>query len=124
MMNKIYSPVRWLDEDKNDSNVAPTTTPLPDDGENNPSGSDDAFDVPSQSPVSVNDDKGGGMFGWFLFIVIGVPIGLFILYRLYLRYQYQYEQRMLQYRNTQADRVLGEMQMVPTNEDFDDNELI
>jgi hypothetical protein len=45
-----------------------------------------------------------------------------VLWRLWVRYRRRAEQRMLDYRAAQADRVLGDMQMVP-NEDLD-NELL
>jgi hypothetical protein len=81
--------------------------------------------VPTVDTGSNNSNNGSSnhhIFGWFLFIIIAIPITFFIIYRLYKRYQYQYEQKMLNFRNAQADRVLGDMQMVP-NEDLD-NELI
>ena len=68
-------------------------------------------------------------------ILVAIPLAVFIIYRLYKRYQRRYEQQMLDYRSRQADRVLGDMQMIPNedldrhnqhndNDNFDDNELI
>ena len=90
--------------------------------------------VPSSAPTIGNDDltpspansssnqDNSNVFGWFLFWILVIPISGFILWKLWIRYRRRYEQRMLDYRSAQADRVLGDMQMVP-NEDLD-NELI
>lgn len=60
-------------------------------------------------------------FGWFTLSVI-VLVLLFLAWICYGQYRKKREQRMLQSRSAQADRVLGDMQMVP-NADLD-NELI
>lgn len=101
---------RKLDND--DTSLIPS--PAPSEGGN---------DVLAPTPASgsSNSDE-TNVFGWFLFWVIFIPISAFILWRLWKRYRRRYEQRMLDYRSAQADRVLGDMQMVP-NEDLD-NELI
>jgi len=49
----------------------------------------------------------------------------FILWRLWVHYQYRQEQRRRDYTTVQAGRILGDMQMVPRHGDDDlDNELI
>jgi len=60
-------------------------------------------------------------FGWFTLSII-ILIVVFVVWRLWIRYKRQMEQRMLDFRSAQADRVLGEMEMLP-NTDLD-NELI
>lgn len=77
--------------------------------------------APTAASGASNSDE-TNFFGWFVFWIICIPISAFILWRLWTRYKRRYEQRMLDYRSAQADRVLGDMQMVP-NEDLD-NELI
>jgi len=54
--------------------------------------------------------------------MILVIVALFLLWCLYGYCRKRREQRMLDLRSQQADRVLGDMQMVP-NDDYD-NELI
>jgi hypothetical protein len=82
--------------------------------------------APSLAPISDQDaaaaaaDTGGGI-GWFGMGIL-LLIGVAALWGLWVRYQRQVEQRMLDFRSKQADRVLGDMQMVP-NEDLD-NELL
>lgn len=68
-----------------------------------------------------NDATAAKGFGWFTLVLV-LLIVLFVIWRLWVRYKRQAEQRMLDYRSAQADRVLGDMQMVP-NEDLD-NDLI
>jgi flagellar biosynthesis/type III secretory pathway M-ring protein FliF/YscJ len=89
---------------------------------------------PSESTVAPSSAPSSSSSGFFyvLVILIAIPIVALIIYRLYKRYQRRYEQQMLDYRSRQADRVLGDMQMIPTedldrhhdNDHFDDNELI
>jgi len=67
------------------------------------------------------DDQAAKGFGWFTMALVIVLVG-FVLWRLWVRYQHILEQRRMDYRSAQADRVLGDMQMVP-NADLD-NELI
>jgi hypothetical protein len=78
--------------------------------------------APSSAPshAAKETEKSGGL-GWLTmsFLVI---VGALVLWRLWIRYQRQMELRMLDFRSKQADRVLGDMQMVP-NEDLD-NELL
>ena len=106
----------------------------------NDEGDNDLSIEPSPSPSVANyntQPSSSSSSGFFKFIVIliGIPIVAFIIYRLYKRYQRRYEQKMLDYRSRQADRVLGDMQMIPNedldnqnhrqeNDNFDDNELI
>lgn len=109
---------RWRRlDDSNDLSIAPTPSPTGND---------------STQPPSSSSSSG---FSFFLVVLIAIPIVAFILYRLYKRYQQRYEQQMLDYRSRQADRVLGDMQMIPNedldnqnhrneNDNFDDNELI
>ena len=90
----------------------PTSSPVP-------------FQTPHPTPASqgsgAKTDTAAKGFGWFTLSLVLLIVGL-VLWRLWVRYQRQAEQRMLDYRSAQADRVLGDMQMVP-NEDLD-NELI
>jgi hypothetical protein len=78
--------------------------------------------APSSAPSRAGNEteKSGGL-GW-LTISFLLIVGALVLWRLWIRYQRQVEQRMLDFRSKQADRVLGDMQMVP-NEDLD-NELL
>jgi hypothetical protein len=103
-----------MERSVNDSNFVPSSAPASDSNS-----TDDPSPTPSSSASNSDDTK---VFGWFLFWIILIPIAAFILWRLWKRYRRRYEQRMLDYRSAQADRVLGDMQMVP-NEDLD-NELI
>jgi hypothetical protein len=84
-------------------------------------GGNDAL-APTPASGSTSNSGETNFFGWLLFWIFFIPISAFILWRLWTRYKRRYEQRMLDYRSAQADRVLGDMQMVP-NEDLD-NELI
>lgn len=59
--------------------------------------------------------------GW-LGIILGVVVAVFLAWCLYGYCRRKREQRMLDMRSQQAERVLGDMQMVP-NEDLD-NELL
>lgn len=89
-----------------------------------PTGSPTTTMPPSLAPTSSRDSddtKGGGGLRW-LGGSVGIFLAAIVLWRLWVRYQQQVEQRMLDYRSKQADRVLGDMQMVP-NEDLD-NELL
>jgi hypothetical protein len=88
-----------------------------------PAPSIDSNDGVAPTPAdSTSKSDASSVFGWFVFFVIFIPVGSFIIWRLWIRYQHRHEQRMLDYRSAQADRVLGDMQMVP-NEDLD-NDLI
>jgi hypothetical protein len=68
-----------------------------------------------------NDKDAAKGFGWFTIFIV-LLIAVFVLWRLWIRYRRHAEQRMLDFRSAQADRVLGDMQMVP-NADLD-NDLI
>lgn len=73
--------------------------------------------IPSTTPSK----KASSHFGFFVLSTFIVVV-LFVLWRLWVRYQRSAEQRRQDFRAAQADRVLGDMQMVP-NEDLD-NELL
>ena len=120
--NNMITPstiTRWRRlDDSNDLSIAPTPSPTVND---------------NTQPSSQSSSPSG--FSLFLVVLIAIPVVAFILYRLYKRYQRRYEQQMLDYRSRQADRVLGDMQMIPNedldnqnhrqeNDNFDDNELI
>lgn len=81
--------------------------------------------APNNAPTKHSSSSSGGGpimgFGWFTLSVI-VLVLLFLAWICYGQYRKKREQRMLQSRSAQADRVLGDMQMVP-NADLD-NELI
>ena len=118
------TPSRWRrmqngDDEENDLSIKPTPSP-----------SENEYGA---QPSSSSSSSSG--FFLFMVILIAIPVVAFILYRLYKRYQRRYEQQMLDYRSRQADRVLGDMQMIPNedldnqnhrgdNDNFDDNELI
>jgi hypothetical protein len=99
--------------DNSDLSIEPTPSP-----------SENTNTQPSSSSSS-------GLY-FVIFLLVAIPLVAFIIYRLYKRYQRRYEQQMLDYRSRQADRVLGDMQMIPNedldhhtdNDNFDDNELI
>ena len=68
-----------------------------------------------------NNDASKG-FGWFSLTMFLLVVA-FVLWRLWVRYQHRQEQRLMDYRSAQADKVLGDMQMVPQHDDLD-NELL
>jgi hypothetical protein len=82
---------------------------------------------PTETPVETRPPTPAGSkdaatgFGWFTLSMV-ILVVLIVLWRLWVRYKRKAEQRMLDYRSAQADRVLGDMQMVP-NEDLD-NDLL
>ena len=98
----------------------PTVPPTPEDtdGTLEPSAFDD--NATSDAGEGSNDASKG--FGWFTLIIFIVILG-FVLWRLWIRFQNHQEQRRMDYRSAQADKVLGDMQMVPQHDDFD-NELL
>jgi len=100
-MNPFTEIYRQLDQDITQSPTpAPTTPPV----------------APTKSDSS--------HFGSFLLFLLTVGVGLGGWWY-YHRWQRRREQRLLAHRSAAADRVLGDMQMVP-NADLDDveNELL
>jgi hypothetical protein len=73
--------------------------------------------APAFSPAGNRDAQRG--FGWFLFSLVMLLLGFCLVWCCWISYRKRREQRMLNFRSAQADRVLGDMQMVP-NEDYDD----
>lgn len=90
---------------------------------------DDSFNstAPTAAPSTMKEKYGKDKdaargFGWFTLSLVILIAGI-ALWRLWVWWQRRAERRMQEYRTAQADRVLGDMQMVP-NHDMDDNELI
>jgi len=118
------------DDYDNDSSGGNSTDPN-DDGGDEGDGSDSdggsgnsTYPTEPPSPYSTGGSTGFDFafgFGWFVFSVTLLVV-VFVLWCLYGHCKRKREQRMLDLRSQQADRVLGDMQMVP-NEDLD-NELI
>ena len=88
----------------------------------------------TNTPPPSSSASGSSGFFFVIVLLVAIPLVALIIYRLYKRYQRRYEQQMLDYRSRQADRVLGDMQMIPNedldhhhhnmNDNLDDNELI
>lgn len=74
--------------------------------------------APTQSSNDNNTNSGARGFGYFV-LVGTILIGSLVAWRCWARYKRKREQRLMEYRSAQADRVLGDMQMVP-NRDLDD----
>lgn len=75
--------------------------------------------APTLSPVVPESHGGGVGAGRLLFGVFLCLVGGFCGWRLCVRFRHRREQRLLDMRSAQANRVLGDMQMIP-NEDLDD----
>jgi hypothetical protein len=81
----------------------------------------DGFQPQDNAGSSSSSSKGGSGLGWITILLLTV-IGAVVAWRLWIRYKRRVEQQMMAYRSAQADRVLGDMQMVPSHDL--DNELI
>lgn len=75
-----------------------------------------------EAPSSATKESRGGFGFGIVWFVLALVIG-FALWRVYKWYKTKNENAKQAYRMAQADRVLGDMQMVPTV-DADDNELL
>lgn len=103
---------RWLDDGGTDAGGGDDSNST-DGGDNSPN----AF-APTSAPVSAADDRGMSSVS-IVFILILSAVAAVASWRLYTWWRRRREQQLLQYRSDQANRVLGDMQMVP-NEDLDD----
>ena len=75
--------------------------------------------APTEAPQGDETPRGPGhKFGLILLAVLSA-FTAFCLYRCYACYRRRREKRMIDLRSAQADRVLGDMQMIP-NRDLDD----
>ena len=77
--------------------------------------------VPTVPPTNKSSSSGSGYLVLFFFVLC--IVGTFVGWRLIRHCRRRREQRLLGVRSAQANRVLGDLQMIP-NEDLDDNELI
>lgn len=111
---------RILRDDPEETTIAPTgpsTTAVFGNSTQPPA----ADETPGGAAGSKGASRGFGFFTLALFLLVVA----FILWRLWVHYQYRQEQRRRDYQTVQAGRILGEMQMVPRHGDDDlDNELI
>ena len=105
---------RILDETQSPT-ADDTSTMAPSSGDDGTSGEDTTTNAAGSNDAS----KG---FGWFSMTIFLLVLA-FVFWRLWVRYQHRQEQRLMDYRSAQADKVLGDMQMVPQHDDFD-NELL
>ena len=81
--------------------------------------------IASPSPSSsatASESNSSSTFARLLFYMVTVILGFFILRYFYHWYRQRREFQFMRDRNSQADRVLGDMQMIP-NDDLD-NELL
>lgn len=77
---------------------------------------------PTASPSTLPPAAPDTGYGWFMLVLVCI-VAIFFIWRLVVRWRRRREQRLLDIRSAQANRVLGDMQMVP-NTDLDDNELL
>jgi hypothetical protein len=90
---------------------------------------DDELFNRTQSPSAEIDDGVGSKgsdrgIGASIFWILLIVVGGCLCWRLWSIYRVKTERQMQEYRIAQADRVLGDMQMVPNADLDNENELI
>jgi hypothetical protein len=81
---------------------------------------DQTTDVPTNGET-VPDLEDGSTFG-NIFIVALVIAAAVAFWQLCQRWRLRRERHMLQIQSSRADAVLGDMQMVPADDDYDDDD--
>lgn len=126
LLRSIY---RILDGDGEDPNDPEDDGPGNDDYEFDVDGDDtempDTNDFFTNSPTTapVADTTTDRTFGVML-LMAGGAIGVYGLWRYYQYWSYRRERHLLEVQSERADAVLGDMQMVPADDDYatDDEE--
>lgn len=73
------------------------------------------------APMDENANSVEGKYGLAAIILVGFGI-LLIFWQSCKRWQLQRERRLLQIQSSRANAVLGDMQMVPADDDFDEDD--
>ncbi|CAJ1954313.1 unnamed protein product [Cylindrotheca closterium] len=109
--NLVLQSKRLLDGDNpddgdQDSGMSPTASPSSDS---------------AGAPMEGDADSLAGKYGLAALILVGVGLVL-LLWQSCKRWQMRRERQLLQIQSSRADAVLGDMQMVPADDDYDDDD--
>jgi len=95
-----------MDEGDQDAGMSPTDSPTMD---------------PAAGPMTGDADSLAGKYGLAALILTGVGL-LLLFWQSCKRWQMRRERQLLQIQSSRADAVLGDMQMVPADDDYDDDD--
>ena len=73
------------------------------------------------APMTGDADSLEGKYGLAALILVGVGLVL-LFWQSCKRWQMRRERQLLQIQSSRADAVLGDMQMVPADDDYDDDD--
>mmetsp|Transcript_2400 Transcript_2400/g.5534 ORF Transcript_2400/g.5534 Transcript_2400/m.5534 type:complete len:118 (-) Transcript_2400:2740-3093(-) len=75
----------------------------------------------AEAPMTGDADSLAGKYGLAALILVGVGL-LLLFWQSCKRWQMRRERQLLQIQSSRADAVLGDMQMVPADDDYDDDD--
>lgn len=91
------------------------------DGDNPDDGDQDSGMSPSTAPMTGDADGLEGKYGLAALILVGVGLVL-LFWQSCKRWQMRRERQLLQIQSSRADAVLGDMQMVPADDEYDSDD--
>lgn len=120
-MTRMLFDHRYLNEEDVGNQTSTTLAPTP-------SGGSNGFGpVPTPAPLSPpsngsSDDKDGSMRLKGIIVLVLLVVLLMVIYKIYQTCRLRREQYLMRLRSVQADQVLGDMQMIPSEDP--DSELL